>query len=145
MTETEYIEERLEGQIRWYARQSSRNKAWYKSLRMTEIACASLIPFLSGMGEKIPAGSWIIGTLGALIAVSAAAGSLFKFHENWLQYRSTAEQLKHERFLFLTRTKPYDDQDQFGELVQRVEGLISKENLSWVQATKQAAKDTPKA
>lgn len=144
MTETEYLQQRLEDQIKWYSKQSSWNQTWYKSLRMTEITCASLIPFLSGMGEKVPAGAWIIGTLGALIAVSAAAGSLFKFHENWIQYRSTAEQLKHERYLFLTRTKPYDDQEQFGELVLRVEGLISKENLSWAQATKRAPKDVPK-
>ena len=145
MTETEYMQERLEGQIKWYSRQSSRNQAWYKSLRLMEIVCAALIPFLSGLGEKVPAGAWIIGTLGALIAISAAAGSLFNFHENWIQYRSTAERLKHERLLFLTGTKPYDDRDRFDELVQRVEALISKETSSWALATKQAAQDAPKA
>ena len=145
MTETEYVEQRLDGQIDWYSQKSAWNQSWYKWLRLTEIVCASLIPFLSGMGQQIPGGAWIIGTLGALIAVSAASGALFKFHENWIQYRTTSEQLKHERFLFLTGTKPYDDQDRFTVLVQRVENLISKENSSWAQAVKQAPKELPKA
>lgn len=138
MNESDYIQQRLEDQIAWYSDKSEWNQARYKWLRLTEICSAAVIPFLSGMGERVPCGTWIIGTLGVLIALAAAAGSLFKFHENWIQYRATAEQLKHEKFLFLTKTRPYDDQDRFASLVQRIESLISKENSSWAQVTKKA-------
>lgn len=92
------------------------------------------------MGKRVPCGAWVIGTLGVLIALAAAAGSLFKFHENWIQYRTTAEQLKHEKFLFLTGIRPYDDEERFASLVQRIESLISKENSAWAQVAKKAEK-----
>jgi len=144
MNENEYVEQRLENQIAWYSGKGAWNQSWYKRLRLTEICSAALIPFLTGMSERIPRDVWVwaIGALGILIAVAAAAGSLFKFHENWIQYRTTAEQLKREKFLFLTGMSPYDDQDRFSSLVQRVENLISKENSSWAQVAMKAGKQT---
>ena len=140
MTEEEYVSERLDNQIDWYSRKSSSCQTRYKALRLVEIIAAALIPFLSGMGEKIPGGQWIVGALGVMIALAAAAGSLFKYHENWIQYLVTSEQLKHEKFLFATRSGPYADQERFQSLVQRVESLISKEAATWAQVTKQPAK-----
>jgi hypothetical protein len=140
MTEEEYIAQRLDDQIDWYSKKSSSCQMRYKALRIVEIVAAALIPFLSGMGEKIPSGQWVVGALGVTIALSAAAGSLFKYHENWIQYRVTSEQLKHEKFLFSTRSGPYDDQTRFQLLVQRVEALISKEAATWAQVSKQPQK-----
>lgn len=140
MNENNYIEQRLQEQLKWYEDKSTWNQSRYRALRLTEFSCAALIPFLSGMVERIPAGAWLIGILGVAIAISAAAGSVFKFHENWIQYRTTAEQLKHEKFLFLTGTSPYDDEGKFAFLVQRVENLLSKENSTWAQVEKKSAK-----
>jgi len=36
--------------------------------------------------------------------------------------------------LFLTQTEPYDKDDAFHLLVQRVEALLSKENTDWAQS-----------
>jgi len=58
---------------------------------LIEIVAAAIIPLLSGMGENVPYGNWIIGSLGMLIAISAATGNLFKYHENWIQYRATSK------------------------------------------------------
>ena len=142
MTEEEYIAQRLDNQMDWYSRKSSFCQIRYKVLRVVEIIAAALIPFLSGMGEKVPYGQWIVGALGVMIALATAAGFLFKYHENWIQYRVTSEQLKHEKFLFATRSGPYTDQERFQQLVQRVEGLISKEATTWAQVAKQPAKLT---
>lgn len=140
MTEDEYISQRLDDQISWYSGKSSSCQTRYNTLRVTEIIAAALIPFLSGMGERILCGPWIVGALGVMIALAAAAGSLFKYHENWIQYRVTSEQLKHEKFLFATCSGPYEDPARFQLLVQRVEALISKEAATWAQITKQPAK-----
>lgn len=142
MTEEEYISQRLDDQIDWYSRKSLSCQTRYNVLRLIEIIAAALIPFLSGMGEKVSCGQWIVGSLGVMIALAAAAGSLFKYHENWIQYRVTSEQLKHEKFLFATRSGPYEDLSRFQLLVQRVEALISKEAATWAQITKQPAKGT---
>ncbi len=77
MNYSEYFEQRLEDQINWYSTKSTRGKVWYRSLRLFEIVAAAIIPLLSGFGENVPCGRWIIGSLGMLIAISAATGSLF--------------------------------------------------------------------
>lgn len=145
MKEEEYLKDRLEKQLAWYSKESQYNQKFYKRLRLAEIISAALIPFLSGVGDKVPYNAWIIGVLGILIAVAAAASSLSKFHENWIQYRTTAEQLKHEKYLYLTSVKPYDSENKYFLLVERVESLISKENSYWAQSVKQITKIDKKA
>ena len=145
MKEDEYFKNRLEYQLAWYSKESQHNQKWFKRLRLTEIISAALIPFLSGMGDKIPYSPWLIGGLGVLIAVAAATSALFKYHENWFEYRTTAEQLKHEKFIYLTNTKPYDTEEKLGLLVERVEALISKENSAWAATTKKQSNAEKKA
>jgi hypothetical protein len=144
MTETEYLQQRLEDQIDWYSAKSSHCQSRYKAIRVVEIVSAAIIPLLSGLGEKIPCGPWIIGTLGVVIAVATAVGSLFKYHENWIQYRATSEALKHEKYLYLASVTPYDGANSYHVLVQRVEGLISNENSTWTQTIKSESKPAAK-
>jgi hypothetical protein len=144
VNEEEYLKNRLDEQLAWYSKESKYNKICYKRLRLSEIVAAALIPLLSGAGDKITYNAWIIGVLGVLIAIAAAISSLSKFHENWIQYRTTLEQLKHEKYLFLTGVKPYNLEDKFPLLVERVEGLISKENSYWARSVKQVTKSDKK-
>ncbi len=131
MKEQEYLKNRLDDQLTWYSQKSRHNQSWFKGLRLLEIISAALIPFLSGMGDKIAYSQWLIGGLGVLIAVAAAITALFKYQENWIEYRTTAEQLKHEKYIYLANAKPYDTEDKFLLLVERIESLISKENSAW--------------
>lgn len=94
------------------------------------------------MKDTIPYSAWVIGSLGVVIAVSVAAGSLYKFQENWIQYRTTAETLKHEKYLYLTKSAPYNEENAFIQLVQRIESLISKENTQWSRYAKKDTKST---
>lgn len=131
MDKEEYLKQRLDDQLAWYSKKSQYNQKCFKHLRLVEIISASLIPFLSGMGDKVPYSQWIIGGLGVFIAVAAAITALFKYQENWIEYRTTAVQLRHEKYIYLTGAKPYDTEDNFHLLVERVESLISKENSAW--------------
>ena len=144
MKEDEYLKDRLEDQLQWYDKSSQHNQKYFKRLRLLEIISAALIPFLSGVSENIPYFSWLVGGLGVLIAVSAATSALFKYHENWIGYRTTAAQLKHEKFAYLTNTIPYDNEDKFDLLVERVEALISKENSAWATVTRKQSNVTKK-
>ncbi len=141
MNEEEYLNDRLNDQIDWYDKKSQTSQKWFKKLRLLEIAAATIIPFLAGIGPNIPYYSIIIGGLGVIIAVSAGVSALYKYHENWIEYRTTSETLKHEKYLFQAKCSPYNNDDAFCKLVQRVEGLISKENTQWsryVEKTKKA-------
>jgi len=131
MGEEEYIKERLENQIRWYSKKSQFNQKWFKTLKIVEITLASLIPLVAGLGDSLPYTTIIVGSFGVLIAISSGVSSLYKFYEHWIEYRTTAESLKHELYLFKTKCSPYDKDDALCELVARCEALISKENSRW--------------
>jgi hypothetical protein len=130
----EYIEQRLNDQVGWYDRKSSENQRWFKRLRLTEIVAAAIIPLLSGFAGESLAIKIAIGALGVVVAVIASLLALLHLQEHWINYRATAEALKTEKFLFLTQTQPYEKEDAFHLLVQRVEALLSKENTEWLQA-----------
>ena len=136
----EYVEQRLTDQISWYDRKSSTNQRWFKWLRFVEIVAAATIPFLSGFaGDSFPIKIGI-GALGVLVAVLASLLGLLHLQEHWIEYRAIAESLTREKFLFLTQTEPYDNDDAFHLLVQRVEALLSKENADWAQSMMKAPK-----
>jgi len=117
MDETAYIQERLDDQINWYSQKSKTSQNWFKTLRVIEIIAAATIPFVAGFI------------------------SLSKFQELWIEYRTTSETLKHHKYLFLTKSSPYDSEDAFQALVQTVEALISKENSNWNNYIKQTEKE----
>ncbi len=133
MNKEQYIKERLDEQIKWYSTKSRSNQKMYKRLRFLEIISASFIPFLSGFSSSIPYSEWIIAFLGVLIAISAGASSLFKYQENWLEYRTTTEALKQEKVLYLTGVAPYNDEQKFEVLVTRAENIMSNEKNNWLK------------
>lgn len=133
MNQESYINDRVDDQIKWYNRKSILNQRWFKALRLIEIVCSTLIPFIAGYVYIFQAQMiFFIGALGVIVAVVAGSISLFQFHENWLEYRSTCETLKTEKHLFLTCAQPYDCGDEsFNLFVQRIEAIISGEYKNW--------------
>jgi len=73
--------------------------------------------------------------------VIASLLGLLNLKEHWIEYRATGESLRREKFLFLTQTEPYDKDDAFHLLVQRVEALSSKENAEWAQSMMKPSKE----
>ena len=77
-----------------------------------------------------------VAALGAITAIAAGVISLYQFREHWIDYRTTAESLKHEKYMYQTRTGPYAEDESFALLVERAEALISQENTAWKQRLK---------
>lgn len=132
MNQEAYLKERLQDQIDWYDRTSVKNQKWFKRLQVAAILASATIPFLSGYitGTTVLL-KLSVGFLGLSVAAMTAILGLYKFQENWLEFRTTCESLKHEKYLFLTKSEPYDQEEPFSLLVERVESLISKENTAW--------------
>jgi hypothetical protein len=140
----EYIEQRLSDQIGWYDRKSTTNQRWFKRLRFAEIVAAATIPLLSGFADNSFPIKIAIGALGVFVAVIASLLGLLQLQVHWIEYRGTAESLRREKFLFLTQTAPYDKDDAFHLLVQRVEAMLTKENTEWAQSMMKPPKsETP--
>ncbi len=132
ISQEDYIKDRLENQIDWYDKKSIRSQKLFKRLQVIVILSSATIPFLSGYMDgtslylKV-----VIGLLGLVIASITAIIGLYRFQENWLEYRTTCETLRHEKYLYLAKATPYNEERSFLLLVERIESLISKENTNW--------------
>jgi len=137
MSQSSVAFERLEDQLEWYDSKSGYNQRMFKRLRIATIAISVSIP-LSAAFVKYPV---ITGGLGALIALFEGLQQLNQYHHNWITYRSTAEALKHEKYLFLSKAGPYAAAiNDNALLAERVESLVSQEHAKWAPAQEQTAK-----
>ena len=120
---------RLDDQIAWYDKKSISSQKWFKSLKVMTIGAAAAIPLLAGFG----ANAFISGLLGAVIVIIEGLQSLNQYQTNWVSYRSTCEELRHEKYLHLAKAGPYLAAEKPDALLaERVESLISREHSKWV-------------
>jgi hypothetical protein len=133
MTEQEYFDNRVEEQISWYDNKSSSNKKWFMRLKIIETILALLIPLLTGYitTEKVEL-KVIVGLIGVMVAAITNIITLLKFQENWIKYRTTAENLKHEKFLYITKAGPYKSESLFPNFVEKFEGYICQRKYQLV-------------
>ena len=130
---------RLEEQIQWYDRKSAQNQFWYKRLKLAQVLLAVSIPAMS----LLPAAyaKWASSLAGITIALLEAIQQLNQHSTLWITYRSTAERLKHEKYLFLSAAGPYRAQtepDRLVQLAERVEEHVSSEHANWFNETRRA-------
>ena len=131
-TEADPTWDRLEDQISWYGRKSRDNQRLYKWLKLLEIAIAAALPVVAAVHSPV----WVTGTLAAMVVVLEGAQHLYQFQQNWITYRSTAEALKRERYLYIAKAGPYAEGDRHKQLAERLEVLISREHAKWAASTK---------
>ncbi len=126
---------RLENQLAWYGDKSVKNHRWSNLLKIIQTALALLIPMLNLLTGNV---KWATAGAGALIALLEAIQQLKQYSTLWVTYRSTAENLKHEKFLFLSAAGPYrglSEAERLIQLAERVEERVSTENANWFRDT----------
>lgn len=143
MTPEEYLKDRVEGQIVWYDQKSNTNKKGFIILQIVALAAAASVPVFSIFSGDLWA-RVIVAILGSATAVITGIVSLYQFREHWIEYRTTAESLKHEKYMFQTGTGPYEGEDSFSVLVERIEAMVSQENTAWQQRLRFQAKGEKK-
>lgn len=127
--------QRLEDQIEWYNRKSNLNQRLFHWLKIAEIVVAAFIPFLAGI-NALPI---LTGGAGVLIVILEGLQHLFQFQHNWITYRSTCENLKHEKYLWLAKSGPYTNAEKPDVLLaDRIESLISQEHAKWIAGQEKA-------
>lgn len=133
---------RMEDQLNWYDSRSVLFQARYKQLKVVQIGLAVVIPIIAPLDTGVS--GWAAAMAGALIALLEGVQHLYQYSTLWVQYRSTAEQIKHEKWLFLSAAGRYRERPTETRLVllaERLEELISTENARWVDDTRQSAKE----
>jgi len=150
MPEPDVTLDRLEDQILWYDRKSKYNQQMFKLMKIATIVISVLIPLFAAFaayrsidGKTV---ALITGTVGATIALLEAIQQLNQYQQQWITYRSTAESLKHEKYLFLALAGPYSGAEYPKKLLaERVESLVSQEHAKWASTREQAGKKQPPA
>ena len=142
MSAPDVVNDRLEDQIKWYDTESARSKRMFKRLKTATPAISVSIPLNAAFATRYPAIMGVItGVMGASIALLEGLQQLNQYHQNWITFRSTAEALKHEKFLFLSMAGPYAAaNNSTAVLAERVESLVSQENAKWTAAQEQTPK-----
>ncbi|MFJ7069498.1 DUF4231 domain-containing protein [Streptomyces sp. NPDC101115] len=129
MTAQTYIDERLAQYQEWYDRKATRMKAMHLRMRTVSVVGGALVPVLVNLDLGF---ARITATVLSLVVVaSVSLESVYRYREQWKNYRSTEQLLGHERVYFSARVGPYhgqSDRDAFTTLVARVEKAIASEN-----------------
>lgn len=129
----EYMKKRVDDQINWYDSKSIKCHNAYKRLQTAEIVLAAFIPLLSAYTKDCIGISIIVGLFGSVIAIIESITKLNKYHENWIEYRTTCELLRYQKHLYLTKSSPYNPkEDTIDNLfIHNIENIISSENNKW--------------
>ena len=143
MKAEEYLNERVIRQFEWNNKKAIAFKRRYLIFRFATLLMSAGIPFLTLFVESDTRNivRYAIAGLGSMIVVCEGLLALYKFHENWLQYRGIAEALKREQFLYETHQGEYKKEEtRYELLVQRVENVLASGNESYLERMKQDAK-----
>jgi hypothetical protein len=117
---------RLVDQLDWYGRKSAPAQRAFIRLKVVEIVVAAAIPVVAGVGGP----ALLTAALGSTVVVLESLQHLYQWQTNWVLYRSTAEALKHEKFLFLSSAGPYATGDRQRVLAERLEGSSPRSTRS---------------
>lgn len=134
-TFNQYLKNRYENQINWYSKSATKNKCIYTVFQWSVVILSSSLPVLIVyLPEK-----YVLVTISfsILLAILTASLKVFKYQENWINYRTIAETLKKERYYLDAEISDYSEiNDKFSLFVDRVESIISSENSLWVSSHK---------
>ncbi|MFM2375713.1 MAG: hypothetical protein RLZZ165_810 [Bacteroidota bacterium] len=133
ITIDQYLEDRVEDQLSYYNKAASKAKKRFQRLKVVEVVLASFVPFLSALINEDNAGTLkvIVGLVGVGITLLSGVLLVYKFQEDWVNYRSTAEALTAEKFKFLARTGPYQGSDASSIFIEKVERILGDESQKW--------------
>jgi len=134
MDAQKYLEERVDDQLGYFEAKSGKLQKKFKRLKTIEIVLAAIVPFLITSVNDDEFGSYLqvlVGAMSVGVVIVAGLLTLHKHYELWVQYRATAESLKREKFLYLTRTGPYKGKNAFPVFVETIESIIAEDTSQW--------------
>ncbi len=136
----EYIQKRVDNQIEWYENKAAFNKFRYRIIELIIIVSGALIPFINSIAIFYPNKDpqavpypyllFISSLLGFIITIVTGFSKMEKYFESWTLYRTNAEVLKKEKFLYQNNAGQYsklpqEDRDKL--FVENIEFILSSE------------------
>ena len=144
-----YIEQRLNDQIDWHRKKSQWNLSKFSRLKFIETCIAALIPLSLSVGlyfdtsdpdNLSKATVWVPRVLSALagvyLAISVGFFELEGYETNAKKFKKLCKKLESQKFKYLSRSEPYDEEDAFPRLVFTVENELHLDVLNFFNSGK---------
>jgi hypothetical protein len=151
MNQDEYVSGRVDDQIAFYQNAASRAKRWHIFFQVAVILLGLAVPVVVNLPNEVFPGSpraiqIIVTVMSLMLASFTGIANFRKYGELWLTYRATEEQLKHEKFLWLTNSGRYrNGSESFPEFVEQVEAIISSEHTRFRSIIEESKRPTTPA
>ena len=109
----EYLQKRFHPQLEWYEKHAKSSMYKFYSCQVVVVFFGAIIPFINALSPDTYAYAVRVlsSFFGGTIIVATSLLQLTKAYENWINYRSTAEQLKQEYQLFALEAGKYSDEE----------------------------------
>jgi hypothetical protein len=127
-----YLTQRYENQRNWYSKKSNINKKVYTWFQWIVLILAAIIPVLI-ICEKT---KLYAAGLSVILAILNGSLKTFRYQEKWINYRTVSESMKKEKQYFDAELYDYQDQNKYKIFIEKIEKLISRENVLWVNIVK---------
>jgi Protein of unknown function (DUF4231) len=125
--------DRAEYEIAWYEKHATASRVSYCAIKLLQILLAAFVPVAVGVNAP----RLVTGSLGGLVVVLEGVQQLFRFHDNWIRYRQTSEDMLREKYLYAGSAGDYADTPSPRRLLaERIESLASREAHQWVNLQK---------
>lgn len=130
-----YLLDRVLPQMTWYSKRSAQYRTMYYRLMAATIILGGLIPVFS-VGGSYAAVKVILALLGASVTAINAYIALHDYHDLWITYQKTREDLIHILYCYFNGAgvfskKRMSEKDLNVLLVDVCEDTLSKENGGW--------------
>lgn len=131
----DYLLNRVLPQMTWYSKKSGQYKKQYQFFMTLTIGLSALIP-VSALLTNYTAFKVIVALLGASVTGINAYLALQNYHDLWLTYRSTREDLIHTLYCYFNQAgifalEKMTPQERNVMLVDLCEDALSKETGRW--------------
>jgi hypothetical protein len=113
----------LEESFDRFDRESEVNKRLYQYLKVLTLIAGGSVT----VAAALSAPPLFTATIGALLVLIEGVQQLFRYHDRWLSFRTTAESLKREKFLYSVAAPPYGPQPDPALLAERIEAILATE------------------
>jgi hypothetical protein len=121
--------DRAEYEIAWYGRHATTSRLSYCAIKILQILLAAFVPVAAGLSAP----KLVTGSLGGLVVVLEGVQQLFRFHDNWVRYRQTNEDMLREKYLYAASAGDYAATPNPRRLLaERIEALASREAHQWI-------------
>ena len=134
----EYLKGRVETQLEYYKNAANKAKRKHVWTQTTIIILGLLVPVIVNLPSSLSSlgvvdshefVQGIVTVLALSLAILTGISNFRKYGDLWLTYRMTEELIKNEKFLYLTSSGAYyENEKALNDFVQKIEAIISSEH-----------------